>query len=103
MAREIIADARANPLSQDANSPADCGFFLSFWVYPVAEALAVLGYYYMLTGLRDGIEANEARQHFTEAAKYYLEAAETFPPDDSKHPCESRFLFASSCTQGTDV
>lgn len=37
---------------------------------------------------------DEARRHFTEAAKYYLESAETFPQDDEKHSCEySTHLF----------
>ena len=49
----------------------------------------------MQTGLRFGIEEDEARKHFTEAAKNYLESAETFPYDDEKHPCKSEFTFRS--------
>jgi hypothetical protein len=86
LAREVIAEARANPPSPNAQPAYDWGFLLSFWTYPIAEALAVLGYYHMQTGLRFGIEEDEARKHFTEAAKNYLESAETFPYDDEKHP-----------------
>jgi hypothetical protein len=43
----------------------------------------------MQTGIQFANDANEARRHFTEAAKRYVESAETFPEDDEKHSCES--------------
>jgi len=90
VARELIAEARADPPPPpNLTAPSEWGGWWSFWAYPIAEALAVLGYYHMQTGLRMGTDANEARNHFTEAAKHYLESADTFPQDDEKHSCES--------------
>jgi len=83
VARDIIADVEANPPSAHS-TPLDPGFMMSFWVYPKGEALSVLGYYHMQTGLATTNIA-EARRHFAEAAKHYLESAETFPQDDEKH------------------
>jgi len=85
LAREIIADAKANPPSTDG-PPYDPGFLLSFWDYPTGEALAVIGFYHMQTALQTVNDANEAQRHFSEAAKYYIESAEAFPQDDEKHP-----------------
>ena len=44
LAREVIAEARANPPSPNAQPAYDWGFLLSFWTYPIAEALAYVVY-----------------------------------------------------------
>lgn len=40
----------------------------------------------MRTAMGSVNDADEAQRNFTEAANYYLEAADMFPRDDEKHP-----------------
>jgi hypothetical protein len=54
----------------------------------------------MQTGIQLVNDTNESRRHFIEAAKYYLESAETFPQDDEKHACESDGSSVISFAQG---
>ncbi|KAK7063882.1 TPR-region domain-containing protein [Favolaschia claudopus] len=68
----------------------DTGFYASFWIYPIADALSVLGWYHMQLGLRSVDATNSlesaSRDDFFEAAKYYIQSAEKYPEDDEKHP-----------------
>lgn len=110
LAREIIADAKANPPPMNG-PPLDPGSLMSFWNYPIGEALAyvwhmsswicrksdephsVIGFYHMRTAMQTMNNDNEAQRHFSEAAKHYIESADMFPQDDEKHPCGYAFLF----------
>jgi hypothetical protein len=57
----------------------------------------MLRYYHLETGKLPTTEAKKAQKHFTESAKYYLLAAESFAKDDEKHIYEQeRFCCVSS-------
>jgi hypothetical protein len=101
MAHDMIAETETHP--PPPNSKLDPGTYLSFWVYPKAHALSyvlfsyavytpheililnlrILGWYHMQMGFRS--DENHKQHHFNESAKYYIEAAETFPEDDEEH------------------
>jgi len=81
MAHDMIAETETHP--PPPNSKLDPGTYLSFWVYPKADALSILGWYHMQMGFRS--DENHKQHHFNESAKYYIEAAETFPEDDEEH------------------
>ena len=49
----------------------------------------------METGKASPTKAQNARKHFTDAAKYYLLAAEAYPKDDERH-ISGYFLIAIS-------
>ncbi|KAF9524087.1 hypothetical protein CPB83DRAFT_641428 [Crepidotus variabilis] len=65
------------------NAPLDPGFYLSFWVYPKADALACLGWYHTHLGL-EAEDAENASLEFDQAAKYYAEAGTILPGDEEK-------------------
>ncbi|KAJ7755027.1 hypothetical protein DFH07DRAFT_773572 [Mycena maculata] len=74
----------------------DPGFYASFWIYPIAEALTILGAYHMQLGLaridqhilkRFPVKGQvtsdpQAIIDFSHSAQYYQQAAEKFPEDD---------------------
>jgi len=69
----------------------DYGFSASFWIYPIAEALSILGWYHMQLGFQhldsteDGSDKLSADE-FLQSSQYYIQAAEKYPADDENHP-----------------
>ncbi|KAF7302665.1 hypothetical protein HMN09_00901100 [Mycena chlorophos] len=74
------------------------GFF-GFWKYPIAEAIAVLGWVHMRRGLehlriseecddegKENAAFEEAKDEFRQSRELYIEAAQAFPFDDENHP-----------------
>jgi len=88
MARDLKAETEASERSPDC--AIDPGFYASFWIYPVAEALSYLGWYHMQVGLRCVDKKKDldpaAAADFLKAAQYYIQAAEKHPIDDEQHP-----------------
>ncbi|KAJ6520221.1 hypothetical protein C8R45DRAFT_954334 [Mycena sanguinolenta] len=92
---DIAGMARDHKTETEVSEPTpdcagDSGFYASFWIYPIAEALSFLGWYHMQLGLRC-IDAEEdldpeAAVDFSKSAQYYIQAAEKFPADDEEHP-----------------
>ncbi|RDB29131.1 Small glutamine-rich tetratricopeptide repeat-containing protein beta [Hypsizygus marmoreus] len=82
VAQEIVTESDANPLRP--GSQHDPGFISSFYVYPKADALAILGWYHMqlATASEDMDYKNE---HWVEAADYYIQAANLLPQDEEYH------------------
>ena len=106
LCRELVAETDAHPPSL-LNDQVDPGFFLSFWVYPKAEALAyvtlplcfslsklrihrILGWCQIQIGL-EAEDAATAMTAFGEAAEFYKQACAGLPRDDEKAPS---FLYA---------
>ncbi|KAJ7687386.1 hypothetical protein B0H17DRAFT_687044 [Mycena rosella] len=90
MARDLIAETQAS-----VRNPAclqDPGFFASFWIYPVAEGLSILGWYHMQLGLQhfdktgDIDLGEEAVVNFHQSSRYYIQAAGKYPEDDEERP-----------------
>ncbi|KAF9056034.1 hypothetical protein BJ165DRAFT_1521989 [Panaeolus papilionaceus] len=73
----IIEDVEANPPQGEF----DPGFVLSFWVYPKAEALATMGWYYMQTAFAS-TQLEDAMTAFTKSYEYYLQASAILPSDE---------------------
>ncbi|KAJ7750192.1 hypothetical protein B0H16DRAFT_1887816 [Mycena metata] len=88
LAEELKAETEASPRTPE--SYVDPGFYGSFWVYPVAEALSIIGWYHMQLGLRRVDKKQdfdpEADADFLKSSEYYIQAAEKYPTDDEKHP-----------------
>ncbi|KAJ7150348.1 hypothetical protein C8R46DRAFT_1198415 [Mycena filopes] len=92
LAEDFRVQTEASPRTPDCD--VDPGFYGSFWVYPVAESLSILGWYYMQLGFRR-VDAKrdfdrEADDDFLKSAEYYIKAAQAHPIDDEQHP----FFFA---------
>ncbi|EPQ59829.1 hypothetical protein GLOTRDRAFT_114378 [Gloeophyllum trabeum ATCC 11539] len=89
--REILAESDAilddgEVQSLQANVVYEPGSILSFIIYPRGRALAMKGFYYKQMVLSKTLRtAQEVEDHFRNAAKYYLQAAETFSEDDEQH------------------
>ncbi|KAJ7024391.1 hypothetical protein C8F04DRAFT_1131782 [Mycena alexandri] len=88
LAEDLKAETEASPRTPD--SYLDSGFYASFWVYPIAEALSIIGWYHMQLGFRridkqQGFDP-EANDDFLKSSEYYIQAAEKHPMDDEKHP-----------------
>ncbi|KAG6820655.1 hypothetical protein H0H93_013506 [Arthromyces matolae] len=79
LAREII-DEKAEP----ATGEVDPGFISSFWVYPLAEAHVMLGWYYLRKAAAAS-NVDEGIDLCKEAALQYLKGANLLPRDDEKH------------------
>ncbi|KAF8215757.1 hypothetical protein K438DRAFT_1704627 [Mycena galopus ATCC 62051] len=96
LARDFKAETEASERSPEC--ALDPGFYLSFWIYPVAEALAILGWCHMQLGMTcidrqleddKNLEKNldpAAATDFAMSAQYYIQAAEKYPIDDEEHP-----------------
>ncbi|KAJ7109814.1 hypothetical protein C8R44DRAFT_263484 [Mycena epipterygia] len=87
LARELKAETEASIRPPDW--ALDPGFFASFWIYPIAEALSILGWYHMQLGLKciDQEDFNDqAVIDFSKSSQYYVQAAEKYPEDDEHHP-----------------
>ncbi|KAJ6623062.1 hypothetical protein B0H10DRAFT_2213760 [Mycena sp. CBHHK59/15] len=86
MARDMKAETEASRRPPDW--ALDPGFYASFWIYPVAEALAILGWHHMQLGFRqlEGKVSGDRVTTFTQSSKYYVEAAEKYPEDDEHRP-----------------
>ncbi|KAJ7508705.1 hypothetical protein B0H11DRAFT_1966374 [Mycena galericulata] len=95
MAREMKAETEASARPPDWYL--DPGFYASFWIYPIAEALSILGAYHMQLGFkivdRDFCQSSEgdifkpdpqAAIDFSRSAEYYQQAAEKYPEDDEQ-------------------
>ncbi|KAF8958005.1 hypothetical protein BDZ97DRAFT_1906614 [Flammula alnicola] len=79
LSRDLIAETEANLPNPDDQF--DVGFLASFWMYPKGEALSILGWYHMQLGLAAD-NAEDANTEFAESAKYYIQAAESYPMDE---------------------
>ncbi|KAJ7204436.1 hypothetical protein GGX14DRAFT_460408, partial [Mycena pura] len=69
----------------------DYGFSAAFWIYPIAEALSILGWYHMQVGFQhmDSTEESSNKRsadEFLQSSQYYIQAAEKYPADDENHP-----------------
>ncbi|KAJ7492236.1 hypothetical protein FB451DRAFT_522879 [Mycena latifolia] len=88
MARELIAETEASVRTPDCLR--DPGFYASFWIYPVAEALSILGWCHMQLGLeridRKMDLGPETVMNFRESSRYYIQAAEKYPEDEEERP-----------------
>jgi len=60
-------------------------FLASLWLYPQAEAFALLGWCHMQFALK-ATTFETAAAEFSMSANYYIEAAEKFLDDDEKRP-----------------
>ncbi|KAF9532005.1 hypothetical protein CPB83DRAFT_760449 [Crepidotus variabilis] len=83
MCTDLVANIHGNPPNPVDISQVDPGFYLSFWVYPHAEALAILGWCHTQHGLK-ATNAKDFVAAFTKAAELYDEACSIFPEDDEK-------------------
>ncbi|KAJ7651523.1 hypothetical protein DFH06DRAFT_545632 [Mycena polygramma] len=88
MARDLKAETEASVRSPDCDH--DPGFYASFWIYPIGEALSVLGWCHMQLGFRTmdvkkGFHPLAAKD-FSKSSEYYIQAAEKHPIDDEQHP-----------------
>ncbi|KAJ7897286.1 hypothetical protein B0H14DRAFT_399752 [Mycena olivaceomarginata] len=93
MARELKTETEASERSPLC--ALDPGFYASFWVYPIAEALSILGWYHMQLGLccLDRVVSGEeedldpaSADDFEKSAQYYIQAADKYPSDDEQRP-----------------
>ncbi|RDB28593.1 Serine/threonine-protein phosphatase 5 [Hypsizygus marmoreus] len=82
VAQEMIDEINANP--QILGIQVDPGFISSFYVYPKADAIAILGWCYMRRGM--AAQDSDARaQNFVGSAAYYFKAANLLPEDEEYH------------------
>ncbi|KAJ6601431.1 hypothetical protein DFH09DRAFT_563402 [Mycena vulgaris] len=88
LARDLKAETQASVRPPDWLL--DPGFYASFWIYPVAEALSILGWCHMQLGFQPidrKMEVDrEAIDNFTRSSQYYIQAAEKYPTDDEHRP-----------------
>ncbi|KAJ7292922.1 hypothetical protein C8J57DRAFT_10258 [Mycena rebaudengoi] len=88
MARDLKAATEISELQPECLL--DPGFHLSFWVYPLAEALSTLGWYHMQLGhlqiTSGNADSEEASSNFSQSSKYYIQSAEKYPEDDEHRP-----------------
>ncbi|KAJ6523561.1 hypothetical protein B0H19DRAFT_648739 [Mycena capillaripes] len=88
MARDLKAETEASVRPPDWTL--DPGFYASFWIYPVAEALSVLGWYHMQLGFKRTDKKKafdpDAVDDLSKSSHYYIQAAEKHPTDDEQHP-----------------
>lgn len=88
LARELMAETEASVRPPDyLLNP---GFYASFWIYPAAEALSIIGWYHMQLGLQR-IDSKldldqEAVKTFRQASQYYIQAADRYPEDEEERP-----------------
>ncbi|EIN10949.1 hypothetical protein PUNSTDRAFT_133010 [Punctularia strigosozonata HHB-11173 SS5] len=81
-AQEQLDDIKEHPITGEV----DPGFVSSFHVYPQAHALAIIAFYYKnLAQYGPDKDVETIKEHLHTAAKNYLAAAHTLPPDDEKH------------------
>ncbi|KAF4612295.1 hypothetical protein D9613_004070 [Agrocybe pediades] len=95
--RDMIAEIDADPPPFIVT--ADPGFLPSFWLYPKAEALGTLGWYYMQLGLGSNVK-EDAFVNFSLSADYYLQAAATYPDDDENALIFLAVVFEAYVFQG---
>ncbi|KAJ3538023.1 hypothetical protein NMY22_g5351 [Coprinellus aureogranulatus] len=85
LAQQIIEDANRVLLKASPNKFTD-PWFLAFYVYPKASALANIGWCFSEQGIATPEGDPEREASLQTGAEYYLAAAETYPEDDQLHP-----------------
>ncbi|KAJ7150318.1 hypothetical protein C8R46DRAFT_963589, partial [Mycena filopes] len=61
--------------------PSEPSGLLCYGMYPHADALGALGWFH-LHFCTKSLEDDDKKMHLTAAARCYMEAADTYPPDD---------------------
>ncbi|TDL17490.1 hypothetical protein BD410DRAFT_754403 [Rickenella mellea] len=83
MAQEIAEDCLSDSPSRTVEY--DPGFISSFYVYPWAEALAMIGYVKKEMAYFPGITEEDRFEYLSVASTSYVEAAKKLPDDDELH------------------
>ncbi|EED80222.1 predicted protein [Postia placenta Mad-698-R] len=95
LAKNLIEEIEANPLTEAEESQIHTGFALSFWHYPRASAYATRGLCFLELGLaarRHG-QDRVATKSFADAAEMYMTAADCLPEDEELHAWARLRLF----------
>ncbi|RDB28672.1 Small glutamine-rich tetratricopeptide repeat-containing protein beta [Hypsizygus marmoreus] len=82
VAQETIKETDANP--PIPGSELDPGFISSFYIYPKADALAILGWYHMQVA-QAAEDIDSKSENCMKAAKHYMQAASMLPQDEENH------------------
>lgn len=103
MTRDYIKEVQADP-PKFRRDEMDPGFLSSFWLYPQAEGFSILGFVHMRKGL-DAVERKDdkAAEEFTQAAKWYSQAGQSYPQDDEKHVFFLAIAMEALWRRGTDL
>ncbi|KAG6374418.1 hypothetical protein JVT61DRAFT_4455 [Boletus reticuloceps] len=82
--RELVEDMEKESRQPSSTEPVDPGFVSSFYVYPTAEAYAVVGYCFVQMA-QSSENLSEKMTCYALAIKQYTQAAQALPDDDEKH------------------
>ncbi|KAJ7592877.1 hypothetical protein C8J56DRAFT_1045330 [Mycena floridula] len=87
-AQDLAREAQANPFNPINYPQVDTGFQHSFFGLPLANALAAKGFYHIQLATKAKKERNfaQSKEHQLSSADFYLQAADSLPPDDEDHP-----------------
>ncbi|KAF5385060.1 hypothetical protein D9615_001095 [Tricholomella constricta] len=99
LAREIIEQDLPPP---GPGEEIDIGFYSSFYVYPKAHALVILGWYYMQTARKTKDTATSLKL-YAESAEYYTQGANRFHADDELHVSFLKYAIDAHWLAGTPL
>ncbi|EED80868.1 predicted protein [Postia placenta Mad-698-R] len=102
LAKNLIEEIEANPLTEAEESQIHTGLALSFWHYPRASAYATRGLCFLELGLaarRHG-QGRIATKSFADAAEMYMTAANCLPEDEELHAYFLKIAFETYWFRG---
>ncbi|KAI0639883.1 TPR-like protein [Trametes polyzona] len=102
MANQMVDETTKHVPKDDSDEPVDKGAWFSFFVYPIAEARAILGAVFLQQGMsaKKAGDAEQAENMLAAAAKFYKKAAETYPPDDENAPFYLKIAWEAEAHRG---
>ncbi|KAJ3527907.1 hypothetical protein NM688_g8062 [Phlebia brevispora] len=103
LAQKMLDETQAHMPSGREDWMQDAGFFLSFFVYPTADAHATLGFVNMQRAMRSKDDVELALDYFAESAEYYMKAGMAYPEDDEKRIFYLRIAFEARWHRGDSL